>query len=108
MSQHDSEHMDRLRQEEAHAQHLQEVQDELADDGQEATQDATQDAPDADEGPRGESPVGESREADGDSLLTTDLTDILEERKNYEPNPEVQEALRDLREIPVRESLDDT
>ena len=99
MSPHDSDHMRRIREEEAGARHQDEVEAALADrEGPEQ-----EEAPDAASGP-----LAAEGEAGDRSLLSEDLTKVLQERKNFEPNPEVQEALRGLREIPVREALDET
>lgn len=103
MSQHDSGHIHRLRQEEADTAHQETVQPEFAD----GPQSTGQEVPDATSGP-----LGEDRTADGgaqdNSLVSNDLSAILEQRRNHEPNPEIQDALRGLRDIPVREALDKT
>lgn len=95
VSQPDPDHMERRQ---ARTGHRQEVALAEGDDVQPEAE-----APAAESGPVAEEDHGGKK-----SLLKHDLGEILEERKNYEADPEVREALQGLREIPVRDALDKT
>lgn len=103
-----SEHMDRLREDEEQARHEQVVNEEVnrRENGAEAE---AADAADAHEGPVGE--LGQelgthSNDTSKMDLLNNDLDELIEKNKNHEPNPEIQEAIQDLKDIPVREAIE--
>lgn len=99
-----SDHIDRLREEERD-QETEQIINERAQD-----QDDADETADAEGGPVGE--LGQELGTKGNDieqfdLLQTDVSEMLDDRYNREPNPEVGQALQDLEEIPVREAVEE-
>lgn len=105
-----SEHMDRLREEQQQAEHEAVVNEQSNLRAHEEVVENNADPAEAYDGPVNDS--ADSLGARGNDtskmdLLQSDLDEVLESNKNHESNPEVQQALHDLRDIPVREALED-
>lgn len=102
MTEHDSEHFARLREEEAEAARAGALAEgESPEVGEPA---------DAAESPVSEA-AGRGLEQGNDTskmrLIHSEIDEILAEKDAHAPDPEIQQALHDLREIPVREALEE-
>lgn len=93
-----SDHFENLRQDEAQSAHERDVNQAFAE---RQADDAADEAPYEE----GKEPGHLGNDTSGMTLLDTDLEALAREER--EPNPEVRQALDELREIPVRDRIEE-
>lgn len=102
MSEHDSENLARLREEEQQAERERLINEELGGHADES--------PEAAAGPMSQTgePLGQKgNDTSSMSLLNSDIDEVFKQRDEREPDPEIQQALQDLQDIPVREAIEE-